>query len=209
MRLIALCLLCFFAWSSANAGPSPGVEERLQALLKDPRAMEESIRAGNGAAFFCANCHGEDGNSKYPEVPNLAGQNPAYLLEQIRKFGSGERRDDFMQGLIKVLGEQDRLNIALYYARQPVRPHGEADAARLASGRNWYFKVCRRCHGEEGRGSEKIARIAGQQPEYLIRSLTRYRDRSGERMNPDMAANTSMLKDQDIRAVAEYVSRIR
>jgi hypothetical protein len=75
------------------------------------------------------------GISKIPEVPNLAGQNPAYLLEQIRKFGSGERKDPVHAGLIKVLKDEERVQIALFYATKPVKP-SKADAWPGAKGKD-------------------------------------------------------------------------
>jgi cytochrome c553 len=182
------------------------VDERLKARLADSPARIAAAEAGKKAAFFCANCHGENGNSKQGEVPNLAGQNPAYLLEQIRKFTTGQRRDQFMQGLMKVLSEDDRINIAVYYADLNVLPAGKATST---TGRELYTKNCVRCHGEQGLGGEKFPRLAGQQTEYLVKSLTRYRNRSGERMDTLMLASTTFLKDADIQALAAYISAMR
>ena len=50
--------------------------------------LQEPLRK---VAAFCANCHGEGGNSVKPDVPNLAGQNTAYLLDQVRQFSDGRR----------------------------------------------------------------------------------------------------------------------
>lgn len=182
-------------------------DEKLRKIYADPPVRSAAAAAGKSAAFFCANCHGEDGNSKMSEVPNLAGQNASYLLEQIRKFSSGQRRDEFMQGLMKVLSADDRVNIAVYYATMNVTATGSG--AQSARGRDLYFKLCTRCHGEQGRGTETIPRLAGQQQDYLVKSLTRYRNRSGERMDPQMAANTALLKDEDLRGLAAYLSGMR
>ena len=84
-------------------------QERLKAIQADPAALKTAIEGGRKASSFCVNCHGDDGISKTPEVPNLGGQNPAYLLEQIRKFGNGERVNPFMQGVIKVLKDEERM----------------------------------------------------------------------------------------------------
>ncbi|MDH5259156.1 MAG: cytochrome c, partial [Gammaproteobacteria bacterium] len=35
--------------------------------------------AGKGKAALCAGCHGADGMSMSPDIPNLAGQKEAYL----------------------------------------------------------------------------------------------------------------------------------
>ena len=181
--------------------------ERVKTIQGDPQALQAAIEAGKKAAFFCVNCHGEDGLSKIREVPNLAGQNPAYLLEQIRKFGSGERKDQFMQGLIKVLKEEERLQIALYYNSIRV-PEAHGDARLLPRGKELFTKLCVRCHGPQGYGNEAIPRIAGQHVDYLKTSITRYRDGTGERNNQLMAIATSPLSNEDVTAVANYVAQL-
>jgi cbb3-type cytochrome c oxidase subunit III len=196
------------AASAAPAAPAASAAQaRLKALSADPVALRAAIDAGKKATFFCANCHGEDGISKTPDVPNLAGQNPAYLLEQIRKFGSGERKDQFMQGLIKVLKDEERVQVATYFASIPVRPSA-ADPAQAAKGKEIFTKLCVRCHGEQARGNEAIARLAGQKVPYLQTTIARYRDQTGIRNNPLMAIATAPLKNEDIVAVANYLTQM-
>lgn len=207
IRLVALTAASLFSLPASAQVAT--LEQKLVQTQQNPKAMEVAVEAGKKASFFCANCHGADGNSVQGEVPNLAGQNPAFLLEQIRKFGSGQRKNEFMQKLIKLLSEDDKLNIALYYAAQNVAARAPGDPALMGKGFEWYSKTCIRCHGPDGRGNDKIARIAGQQPTYLIQTLTRYRDKTGERYDPMMVTFTAPLKDPDIRAVAEYVSRLK
>lgn len=202
MRVFSL-LVGLMACTPVLAEPA----ERLKAVQADPVALKAAVDAGKKASFFCANCHGEDGISKTPEVPNLAGQNPAYLLEQIRKFGSGERKDNFMQGLIKMLKDEERLQIALYFAGQPVSP-GKADAAQAARGKELFAKLCVRCHGEQAHGNETYPRLAGQKLPYLQSSITRYRDNTGVRNNQLMSIATAPLKNDDIVAIANYLSQL-
>lgn len=182
-------------------------QDRLKAVQADPAALRQASEAGHKVASFCYNCHGENGISKIPEVPNLGGQNPAYLLEQIRKFGSGERKDQFMQGLIKALKDEERLQIALYFGGQPVPP-SKADPAQLARGKELFTKLCVRCHGEAARGDAAIPRLAGQQVPYLETSITRYRDGTGIRNNQLMSIATAPLKNDDIKAVASYLTQL-
>ena len=120
MRALILAAGLMLLGTAALA--QPVIQERLKAIQADPATVKLAVDAGRKASFFCANCHGENGISKTPDVPNLAGQNPAYILEQMRKFVSGERKDPFMQGLIKVLKDEERVQIALYYASVPVAP---------------------------------------------------------------------------------------
>lgn len=209
---VALCALALSAQAAWGQGPTAAANpaatmERLKALQSDPVALRAAVDAGRKASFFCANCHGEDGNSKVPEVPNLAGQNPAYLLEQIRKFGSGERKDQFMQGLIKVLKDEERVQVAVNYAESKVVP-GKADPAQAVRGKELFSKLCVRCHGDQARGNEVIPRLAGQRIPYLQTSITRYRDKTGERNNQLMAIATASLKNEDIVAIANYLTQL-
>ncbi|QKV56055.1 MAG: cytochrome c4 [Dechloromonas sp.] len=182
-------------------------QDKLKAIQADPAALKQAIEAGQKASFFCVNCHGESGISKIPEVPNLAGQNPAYLLEQIRKFGSGERKDQFMQGLIKVLKDDERIQIALFFGSQAVPP-SKADPVQVARGKELFTKLCVRCHGEAARGDATIPRLAGQQIPYVVTSVTRYRDGTGIRNNQLMSIATSSLKNEDIKAIANYLTQL-
>lgn len=196
-----------FLVTSVSALAQPSAQERLKAIQADPAALKSAVEAGRKASFFCANCHGDNGISKSPEVPNLAGQNPAYLLEQIRKFGAGERKDQFMEGLIKVLKDEDRVQIALFFASESVPPT-RADAAQAARGKELFGKLCVRCHGEQARGNELYPRLAGQKLPYLQSSITRYRDGTGIRNNQLMSIATAPLKNEDVIAVANYLTQL-
>jgi cytochrome c553 len=189
------------------ASAQQAVPEKLKAIQADPVALKAAVDAGRKASFFCANCHGEEGISKTPDVPNLAGQNPAYLLEQIRKFGSGERKDKFMQGLIKVLKDEERLQVALFYASSVVPP-SPASVNQINRGKELFTKLCVRCHGEQARGNETIARLAGQKVPYLQKTIIRYRDQTGERNNQLMSIATAGLKNEDVAALANYITQL-
>jgi len=182
------------------------MEERLKATLATPATRTAAVVAGKKAAFFCVNCHGDDGISKQSDVPNMAGQHPVYLFGELQKFANGQRRDEFMQGLMKLINDTDRLNMAVYYASLDAKPAGTTTST---AGRDLYAKLCVACHGERAQGSEKFPRLAGQQVAYLKNSLTRYRNRSGNRIDPGMAAVTTGLKDLDVSELAIYLSAMR
>lgn len=212
--LLTICVaLAVFASTSVLAAEKSAaalsVDQKLQSTLRDPALTETAVKAGKKVASFCANCHGDGGTSTKPEIPNLAGQNPAYLLVQTEKFGDGRRRNDFMKGMIKALSDEEKVNAMVYYARQEVKPHASIDSALSKKGGELYFKICQRCHGEQGRGNETIARIAGQQPVYLTSTLKHYRDGTGERTDALMNANTKKLTDADINALVTYVSSMK
>jgi len=212
---VLTALLSVVVASSALGQPAktPAVEVDLNARLKEaeasPRLLEAANKTGIKVASFCANCHGEGGNSPNPDTPNLAGQNTSYLLEQLRQFAEGKRRNIFMEGMIRALSPEEKVGVVLHYSRQEVAYKPPTNAALAAKGQEYYNKICFRCHGDQGRGNEKIARIAGQQPGYLALTLKRYRDGSAVRTDPLMAANTKTMTDADISAVVAYVSSMK
>lgn len=207
--LLGLLVLLAGAWpAGAQTGAKPEVDlgTRLRDVERDPAQRDRLYALGRKAAAVCAYCHGEGGQSVKSDVPNLAGQNAAYLLEQTRQFADGRRKNEFMQGMIKALKTDEKLGMVLFYASQPVQPSAPTQPALLSQGKAYFDRICFRCHGTDGRGSETVARIAGQQAEYLTKTLHRYRGGSGERINPAMAANTRLMSDADIQAVVVYVS---
>lgn len=204
MRAI-FTILCLLVSSSVFA--QSAAHERLKVMQANPASLQAAIAAGKKASFFCANCHGEGGVAKTSDVPNLAGQHPTYLLEQIRKFGSGERIDAFMQGMIKVLSDDERAQIALYYASVGVPP-SVGDVNLAARGKALFERMCVRCHGADARGNALYPRLAGQQQPYLKKSITHYRDGTGVRNNPLMKIATAPLKDEDIVALSHYLTQL-
>lgn len=190
--------------------PSPeAMHERTAQIAKDPAALAAALQAGEKAASVCRHCHGAGGNSVLPEVPNLASQNPDYLIEQMNKFVHGQRKSsDFMAGMIRALTPEERINAALFLSRQPVTYKAAPGGAQATAGKQIYGKLCANCHGTAGTGSQKIPRLAGQQTKYVEDSLKRYRSGSGERIDPKMAAYTRNLKDADIQNVAAYLASL-
>jgi cytochrome c553 len=183
----------------------------VSALAADPSppSAPSPLKIGQESAQFCRHCHGVGGVSVNSDVPNLAGQNAAYLLDQMNKFAAGQRKSEFMEGLIKALKPEERASIALYFSRQTVVPQPIKNSDQADEGKKLYAKLCIYCHGANGYGSESIPRLAGQQNTYLQLSLKRYRSGSGERIDSRMQAYTRNLKDQDIVNLAAYLASLR
>ena len=78
----------------------------------------------------------------------------------------------------------------------------------MPRGKELFSKLCARCHGEQAHGNELYPRLAGQKVPYLKTSVTRYRDRSGERNNQLMSIATATLKNEDITAIANYLTQL-
>lgn len=193
---------------------------RLLQIIKDvesdPARRAAAIAEGADRSLLCSSCHGRDGNSKQPETPNLASQHPAYLLEQLQLFATGQRINFVMQSLASNFSAADKVNLAIYYSSMPVQPV-EYDANLASRGQRIYDSVCFMCHAKDGKSAEGFARIAGQKPEYVAKTLHRYRANAlgkadpleVKRTNPRMEQVTQNLSDEDIRALANYVASMR
>ncbi len=182
---------------------------RLAEVQANPQLAADLTLKGRRVAMICANCHGEGGNSVKPDIPNLAGQNPSYLLEQMRLFADGRRRFEFMEGMIKAMSADEKVGVVLFFATQTVLTAPAKDAALAAKGKAYFDKICFRCHGHDGHGNQTFARIAGQQTAYLTTTLKRYRSGQGARTNPLMSDNTRLMTDADIEAVVSYVAALK
>jgi len=185
----------------------------LSALMAEaqakPQLAAELLTKGRRAAAVCANCHGEGGNSAKPDIPNLAGQNPVYLLEQMRQFADGRRRFEFMEGMIKAMSAEEKVGAVLFYTSQPVLTAATVSPTLVTKGKDIFNKNCFRCHGSDGHGNTTFARIAGQQVPYLTATIKTYRSGQGARKNALMTDATSHLTDADIDAVAAYVTSMK
>lgn len=69
----------------------------------------------------CISCHGADGIAKFDEMPNLAGQNRLYLLNQLHAFQSGKRPHKEMRYMSRHLTEEEMEAIAAYFSKLPPR----------------------------------------------------------------------------------------
>jgi len=79
-------------------------------------ARAADLAAGKAKARACVNCHGLDGLSRQPDAPNIAGQIEMYLIEQLRAFRDGERRNPQMTVIAKPLSDADIENLAAWYS---------------------------------------------------------------------------------------------
>jgi cytochrome c553 len=81
------------------------------------------LAAGNPAAGkqksqACAACHGPDGNSPSPQFPTLAGQHADYIVHALTAYQTGGRKNPLMQPMAAPLSEQDKKDLAAYFASQ-------------------------------------------------------------------------------------------
>ena len=150
------------------------------------RTLGDYEVAGNVLAVqVCAACHGLNGQSQSPMVPNLAGQQTDYLVNQLQDYRDRTRSNlygvQYMWGMAKSLTDKQILELADYFSKQsPVKASVvNLDDSQLARGKEIFDKgipeqgviQCNSCHGSNGEGMATFPRLAGQKPYYLVQQL--------------------------------------
>jgi len=168
------------------------------------------------ASTVCAACHGADGNSAVATFPVLAGQHADYIVGQLMAFKSGARPSPIMQGMAAGLSPEDMRNVAAWFDSRKPAPHFAQDKALAERGRQiWRGGVpatdvpaCAGCHGAAGRGiPSQFPRLAGQYADLSLGWLKAFA--TGTRPNPVMGQIASKLSENDMKALAEYISGLR
>ena len=91
------------------------------ALLLTPVALlAGDAGAGAKKSVPCQACHGDTGNKSIDDAtPKLGGQYESYLLQALRDYKSGKRKNLIMSGQVANLSDIDLRDLAAYFARQP------------------------------------------------------------------------------------------
>jgi cytochrome c553 len=185
------------------------LERRIGEITNNRKLHKAMSREGRDRTVLCATCHGENGMAIQPLTPNLAGQNPVYIVDQFQRFGDGRRNDYLMSNLAKTFTLEDKIKIALYYADMEMQVSGGGNLKLLQEGAQLYKKACEECHGQNGRGQEGYARLAGQRYDYVVKMLKEFRDRTGKRVNIWMTGVAIRLNDREMEAVATYLANLK
>ena len=181
-----------------------------------PAQAEGDPEAGKTKSDTCVACHSVDGNSVNPEWPKLAGQHEGYLIQQLLYFSDGERDNAIMKGIAANLTEQDREDLAAYFASQEVA-YGAADPVLVELGERIYrggnaesgVAPCMGCHGPKGAGNPpaNYPALRGQHAKYVENQLHGFAE--GNRINENsikmMQITASRMTNKEIRAVASYI----
>ena len=205
-------------------------EEAAAATATAATSAAGSAETGAGKAAVCVACHGVNGNSVNPEWPNLAGQNAAYIREQLAMFKSKQRNNPVMQPIVDPLSDQDFADIAAFFAAQT--PNGlEADPSYWKAGEALYksgdtarkIPACAACHGPAGQGNSGAGypALRAQHAVYTVKQLqdyltqNRYRDPANpqtvhaSRNSAMMTTIAARLTPEDIRNLASYLQGLR
>ncbi|UCH73482.1 MAG: c-type cytochrome [Rhodospirillales bacterium] len=163
---------------------------------------EDPFAAVREATAECAGCHGEDGNSDVPGIPSLAGQHVTYLIDSMRAYQEGLRKNEEMLIFVEELKGSDIEDMAYFYASQaPMRTETAAEGDQYR-GRQ-VTAPCVGCHADDGNNKDpKTPRLAGLDPEYLVAAANAYKD--GSRAHDVMREAVATMRDTDIQDMAAY-----
>jgi glucose/arabinose dehydrogenase/cytochrome c553 len=177
------------------------------------RTADDLASTGRFKSGTCTTCHGGQGITLFPVMPNLAGQRAWYLASQLRAYRDGRRSHPLMTDAVRHMSDADIEAIAAYYeTRTPMR--GRPDAALASRGEALYRGgglpdptfACAACHGADASGNESYPALRGQHAGYTIATLLAYAN--GER-NTDasgiMPKIARSLSEEEMRAIAAYL----
>lgn len=160
----------------------------------------------------CSLCHGTEGEAATSVYPRLAAQNETYMVKQLKDFREG-RRKGTMNEMAKDLADDEIAALAAYFsARKPQsRKALDGDLAAVGkyifhSGNRWSgIAPCASCHGEAGRGTEQLPRLAGQHPAYVEGQLMEFVNGSRTNDKSIMHAVATKLTTLEMKAVSLYI----
>lgn len=207
-----------------EAGPGAGaapVAASNVAWSPETRTGLKTADLANGAKIaseICVSCHGEDGIAVDPIYPNLAHQSPRAIFKQLQDYADERRitgQAELMLPFAQQLDEQQRFDVAAYYARQKPTPRTTAasavDPAVVQIARHGHIArgipACDSCHSFGLTGPEETPVLTGQSPDYLAQQLTDFA--SGERNNDIFARMREiarLLTPEEVEQLAIYYS---
>lgn len=177
-------------------------------------ALKGDLARGEAAFVICQGCHrvGALGRAD-GSYPRLAGQHATVLIKQLSDVRSGRRNNPKMLPFAdhQSLSVQDIADIAAFLQQLPVPPdQGQGDGSDLLRGGKLYEKDCATCHGARGEGKAErfYPRLSGQHYRYLLRESRMIRNGERRNANPDMADAIRAYSDEELAAVADYISRL-
>lgn len=190
---------------------------------------EETIAAASSGSAVrglviarrCEHCHGLEGFSSDPFIPNLAGIDRLTIWKQMNDFRVGKRTSRLMQPIAAELSIQDYADLAAYFSMLPTYPDPQdnrsfpqplpasihtAEAARLISSGEGQRGIppCQACHGPIGHKNGAPS-LTNQNSTYIQEQLDEFaRGVRANDIDMPMRSVASLLTVEERQAVAAY-----
>jgi cytochrome c553 len=166
-----------------------------------------SFPAASQKIPLCESCHGPGGNSAQPGIPSIAGQPKLFTENQLVLFREGIRKSPVMTPLMAGIPDKEIQQLAEHFSKQAVKPESTSvDRKLFAQGQALAQKLrCGVCHLSDFSGQKQMPRLAGQREDYLQSEMLAYR--GNQRPDTTMTAALYGVKDDEIKALAHFLSR--
>lgn len=165
---------------------------------------------------YCEVCHGvaAQGFNGYYPIPRLAGQQIAYIENELQGFVEHKRTNNIMFNVGHVLSPAMIKALATDFHDLNPKPLGGAPKDMVSAGEKIFQQgspdagvpPCASCHGAEAKGNDQFPRLAGQLYPYLVSQLTNWASERGETNSNVMAPIAHNLTPPQVKAVAAYLS---
>ncbi len=110
---------------NANSWSEKDLEDIAAYVSKKRLSTEANPLSGNVAAGKakaaekgCDGCHGEEDGKNTAPNPRLVGQYDAYLVNALKEYKKGTRKNAIMNGMAGMLSAEEIKDIAAFYASQ-------------------------------------------------------------------------------------------
>lgn len=159
-------------------------------------------------AAMCVGCHGVNGNSSMPGTPSLAAQNARYIYLQLRDFQEGRRENPMMSPMVAGMSRAEMQELANYFSKQKLTSKNfkaDPDKAKLGQAKA-DETLCAMCHLGEFVGQNEIPKVAGQNFDYVVKTLKDFKAKNRTNDAGNMTSVASTLSEQDIENLGHYIA---
>lgn len=207
-----ICLVMLLRTDATQAAA-----ERVDELVR--ASLQLDANAGRGAETFrqhCSSCHRANASGNpLRMVPALAGQREAYLIKQLADFAEREREAPQMHAVVSQasLNEpQAWADLAAYLSQLPVTRLPQRGKGRNSGeGAALFEQQCVECHDADARGDNDgfVPSLRDQHYSYLVTQMRSLADSHRKNVDPELMGFIEKLDDQQMRALADYLSGLR
>ena len=152
---------------------------------------------------LCLGCHNEQNTMN----PTIAGQHSKYIENQLKYFKNDKRINAIMQGLSKTLDDNQIKSISKAFSEKEwVNSKNVTKEANKVKGKKFaQMGNCLGCHGFELKGGANIPRLAGQDKNYLLQTMLKFKKHEHKHY-PMMNSMVARYSEQDLDVLADYLS---
>lgn len=199
--------------SALLAGLAYGVQSN---ELSEALARKPDYERGRTLYESCAACHRSDGTGAADgDIPNIAGQHFAVVINQLVNFRDTRRLDLRMNAFAashRLEGPQELADVAAYISGlAPQQTDSRGDGQLAGVGAMAYRRACENCHGAGAEGDDRLLhpRLAGQHYGYLVKRMDTMIRGPRFNMSLDHSELLNKLTEEEIIGVADYLTRLR